>query len=179
MSLPPRISAREAAACVADAADPELARALRKGTRGNVLAKLPPDLDGRERVAFVACVEGSGFGEALRAIGWALNGRRMRRIDLPGRRGAPARDWLRAELRNLRERARELLPPHSQRRATRVIAMLVLLYGLDQHRAFWRANGRTPPVGRARVRWLTERVGDLVDDDSGQYAARRANRLGK
>jgi hypothetical protein len=57
-------------------------------------------------------------------------------------------------------------------RASRVVAMLVLLYRLDQHIVFWRGGGKRdgitpPPRGRAAIRWLIKRIDDLRAEPSG------------
>lgn len=178
--LPPRISAREAAAGVADALDPELALRLRCGVRGDAVTHLAPDLDAEESAAFELALERTGTWRALIGLANRMNDRGKARppTQASKRRGAPARDALRERLRALRKHVSARLPQELQRRATRVVALLVLLSGWDTHKVFWRADDSlAPPSGRARVRWLEKRIGDLVDDGVGQYAARKERRL--
>jgi hypothetical protein len=160
-----RLSAREAAIdvlCELDDDGEEFARALQK--------RLPsPDLRPGERRRLRAALRRSGLARAMRNVAWWLNfDRRVQRAGR-GRKGAPARDQLRAALCE----ARALACPRNPRRAAAVVALLLLLHGLDHHTRVWPVRGPAP-TGRARVRWLADRVRRLTDSGEGQYAARRS-----
>jgi len=155
----PRLSVREAAVMVLDALGEPLGRELSK--------HLPdPDLRPGELRRFRAALRRSGLARAMRGVAWWLNFDKRRQRPGRGRKGAPARDRLKAAL----VAARACVPSEARSSAT-VVALLLLLGGLDQHTRLWPVRG-TSPTGRARVRWLADRVRRLTDSGEGQYAAR-------
>jgi len=170
----PRVSQREAAVVVAEALDlGAIARKLRQNggdTTGRCLPcdLEPPTLDPAEGAAFDRALRTGGLFAAVERLGQAIAADSRTRRKLPGRVGAPARDWLRTQVRELLAaiRARKAAEP------LKVAALLVLLFGFDRYAVFAKTEGAAP-VGRARIRWLTKRLFDLSDDGKGQYAQRK------
>jgi hypothetical protein len=103
-------------------------------------------------------------------VAWWLNFDTRRKRPGRGSKGAPARDLLKGALRE----ARALVPPEARSSAT-VVALLLMLCGLDHHTRVWPVKGE-PPTGRRRVAWLGDRVRRLTDSGEGQGVARRSKR---
>jgi hypothetical protein len=157
-----RLTQREASVFVLDEFGHELGLRFRRG--GGAA------LDADEYAEFVAVLRALAVHDAVTAVATAMaHDRRVRRTG-GGREGAPSRDWLRNELRDLREVLTNVRG-FDERRSARTIAMLLSLYGLDTHAVWWTSRG-TPPLGAARTRWLVKRIVDLLDDGAGQYATR-------
>jgi hypothetical protein len=158
----PRVSAREAAVTVAEALGRDvLARRLRRGGGDPQGGALPCNLS----PATLTDAEATAFARALGAVGTRVEALRIAmRADQPkprkkaGRQGAPARDWLRSEVTALLA-AIDSRNPECDR--LRVAALLLMLHGLDSDTVFWRTDEKPPPVGRARIAWLSKRLSDL------------------
>jgi hypothetical protein len=164
---PERISARSAALFVAVAL--RLPVALRLANRSDV------DLAPEEGTLFRNALKRAGTGAMMTRLGEAMV------YDVPlsrgrGRReGRPTRHWLRRRMRALLQHiATRAKWDVRSRNVKKTAATLMLMYGFDTHRALWRANGSSPPTGAARLRWISERIGDIVDVRHGDYQARMA-----
>lgn len=99
---------------------------------------------------------------------------RVRTVPTPGRHGAPRRQALSGMIRHTCVRLRELAEKRQVEapRASRALALLLLLHELDTMPAFRRPlSARLQPIP-----WLVERIGNFVEDGTGSYTARKTKR---
>ncbi len=172
---PQRLSARDAARFVLGKLSRDDAQELYFGLREG---EARPSLTADERAAFVAMLEKTGIDAAMYDLGYAMKFGAPEKADAPGRVGRPARVWLRRELRALRATLARSVDPADTRHLSRVMALLLVVYGFDRHGVWWTKSAarQHPPKGAARLRWLVKRIVDLCGDGAGQYAARTVKR---
>jgi len=169
---PERISRRSAALFVAVVL--RLPILLRLAKRSEV------DLTPEEGTLFRNALKRAGTYAMIQRLGVAML------YDVPTSRGGGQREGrptrhklrqrMRALLRHIANRTKEKgeKADVQSRNVKKTAAMLIVCYGFETHRTFWRANGSSPPIGRPILRWISERIGDIVNVRYGDYQARMA-----
>ena len=167
-----RLSARAAAVYVA--------KTLQLNLRPPLSASGEVDLTDLEAHRFRAALRRAGTQNMIDKLGKALVSDTPRTKGA-GRTGRPRLHRVHARMRKLLDhierRSGERDHLGNRRGIHTCAAYLLLLFEFDTHRVFWRNaknDDRPPPGARDRVRWLSERIGDVVEKRDGEYAVKKA-----